>query len=129
MSFDHILTILHSVSCLKLNWKMVDLIKNTLVKHRKYKISKNKIKKTFQLKSSPCSFKAILWCLLYWKLACVGSFGINCSGRCPERFFGYGCLSRCNCSEDQICDSRDGCMADRIRQYEGIINVIKVLYV
>eukprot|EP00105_Crassostrea_gigas_P026502 XP_011447487.1 PREDICTED: uncharacterized protein LOC105342287 [Crassostrea gigas] len=51
-------------------------------------------------------------------IPCVGSFGINCSGRCPERFFGFGCLGRCNCSEDQICDSRDGCMEDKIRQYE-----------
>nr|XP_034337452.1 uncharacterized protein LOC105318438 isoform X1 [Crassostrea gigas] len=51
-------------------------------------------------------------------IPCVGSFGINCSGRCVDGFFGFGCLGRCNCSEDQICDSRDGCMEDKIRQYE-----------
>uniref|UniRef100_K1PL56 Uncharacterized protein n=1 Tax=Magallana gigas TaxID=29159 RepID=K1PL56_MAGGI len=49
---------------------------------------------------------------------CVGSFGINCSGRCVDGFYGFGCLSPCNCSEDQICDSRDGCMEDKKRQYE-----------
>lgn len=47
---------------------------------------------------------------------CVGSFGVNCSGRCADGFFGYGCLSRCNCSGDQTCDIIVGCTEDKTRQ-------------
>ncbi|XP_052712806.1 uncharacterized protein LOC128186887 [Crassostrea angulata] len=42
-------------------------------------------------------------------IPCVGSFGINCSGRCVDGFYGFGCLNRCNCSDDQICDHVVGC--------------------
>lgn len=62
-------------------------------------------------------------------IPCVGSFGINCSGRCVEGFFGFGCLGRCNCSEDQICDSRDGCMEGRIRQHEESTRIYRYIII
>nr|XP_034337447.1 uncharacterized protein LOC105319949 isoform X3 [Crassostrea gigas] len=48
-------------------------------------------------------------------IPCVGSFGINCSGRCVDAFYGFGCLSRCNCSGDQICDHVVGCKKDKTK--------------
>lgn len=53
--------------------------------------------------------------------ACVGSFGINCSGRCVDAFYGFGCLSRCNCTGDQICDHVVGCKKDKTKHDTGII--------
>ena len=42
--------------------------------------------------------------------ACIGTFGDNCSGGpCKEGYYGFGCLSKCNCSTEQECDRFTGC--------------------
>ncbi|XP_078338348.1 uncharacterized protein LOC111138447 [Crassostrea virginica] len=42
---------------------------------------------------------------------CIGTFGDNCSGGpCKEGYYGFGCLSKCNCSDlEQQCDRIKGC--------------------
>ncbi|XP_022345268.2 uncharacterized protein LOC111137866 isoform X1 [Crassostrea virginica] len=42
-------------------------------------------------------------------IPCIGTFGDNCSGGpCKTGYYGFGCLSKCNCSEQQ-CDKIKGC--------------------
>ncbi|XP_062600410.1 uncharacterized protein LOC134262051 [Saccostrea cucullata] len=38
----------------------------------------------------------------------LGTFGVNCSGLCEERFYGRLCKSKCNCSPED-CDKEYGC--------------------
>lgn len=43
-------------------------------------------------------------------LVCIGTWGKNCQNNCPFGFFGLGCRQRCNCSIEQVCESRLGCI-------------------
>ncbi|XP_062600418.1 probable serine/threonine-protein kinase clkA [Saccostrea cucullata] len=38
----------------------------------------------------------------------MGTFGLNCSGLCPSKYFGMLCRLRCSCEED-VCDREVGC--------------------
>ncbi|XP_022345601.2 uncharacterized protein LOC111138087 [Crassostrea virginica] len=41
---------------------------------------------------------------------CIGTFGDNCSGGpCKGDYYGFGCLSKCNCLPHQQCDRIKGC--------------------
>ncbi|XP_061196320.1 uncharacterized protein LOC133204583, partial [Saccostrea echinata] len=41
----------------------------------------------------------------------VGTYGDNCSGGpCPYGFYGFGCESKCNCTANQFCDRKIGCV-------------------
>ena len=47
---------------------------------------------------------------MYGQQACIGTFGDNCNGGpCPNGYYGFGCLSKCNCSSKQQCDRIKGC--------------------
>ena len=47
---------------------------------------------------------------MYGQQACIGTFGDNCNGGpCPNGYYGFGCLSKCNCSSEQQCDRIKGC--------------------
>ena len=51
-------------------------------------------------------FTEIIWSIK----ACIGTFGNNCSGGpCKEGYYGFGCLSKCNCLQHQQCDRFKGC--------------------
>ncbi|XP_062589428.1 multiple epidermal growth factor-like domains protein 10 [Saccostrea cucullata] len=41
---------------------------------------------------------------------CIGSYGKDCSKPCKYGYYGHGCRERCDCSENQICDKRRGCL-------------------
>lgn len=42
-----------------------------------------------------------------------GYIGENCEQPCPDERFGHFCLGLCNCSVNEICDGRLGCLAKR----------------
>ncbi|XP_055995807.1 uncharacterized protein LOC125647227 isoform X2 [Ostrea edulis] len=42
--------------------------------------------------------------------ACIGSWGKDCQYSCEFGFYGHGCREKCNCSQDQRCDPRSGCV-------------------
>uniref|UniRef100_A0A8W8KPB6 Uncharacterized protein n=1 Tax=Magallana gigas TaxID=29159 RepID=A0A8W8KPB6_MAGGI len=39
-----------------------------------------------------------------------GTFGVNCSQKCPNNYFGRLCKIPCNCSDGQYCDQVKGCI-------------------
>nr|XP_022317242.1 multiple epidermal growth factor-like domains protein 10 [Crassostrea virginica] len=41
---------------------------------------------------------------------CYGSFGHNCSLRCPDGYYGHGCRQKCDCVNNQKCDPKSGCI-------------------
>ena len=43
-------------------------------------------------------------------LACIGTWGQNCRLNCTFGFFGFGCRQKCECSTEQFCDRKDGCI-------------------
>lgn len=47
--------------------------------------------------------------------ACVGSWGKECRNNCVFGRYGLGCRKRCNCTYQQICDPKQGC----IKTFEG----------
>ena len=52
--------------------------------------------------------------VLYGQQACIGTFGLNCSGGpCKEGYYGFGCLSKCYCSTHQQCDRIRGCIESK----------------
>nr|XP_022311027.1 multiple epidermal growth factor-like domains protein 10 [Crassostrea virginica] len=42
--------------------------------------------------------------------ACIGSWGKHCTRNCSFGFYGHGCRYKCNCSLQEICDRREGCI-------------------
>lgn len=49
--------------------------------------------------------------LIYFYLECPdGTFGVNCSQKCPNNYFGRLCKMPCNCSDGQFCDQVKGCI-------------------
>uniref|UniRef100_A0A8W8JZS7 Uncharacterized protein n=1 Tax=Magallana gigas TaxID=29159 RepID=A0A8W8JZS7_MAGGI len=42
--------------------------------------------------------------------ACIGSWGVECRNNCTPFFYGFGCRQRCNCSNRQTCDPKEGCI-------------------
>ena len=59
---------------------------------------------------------------LFGFTACYGSFGHNCSLRCPDGFYGHGCRQKCDCVNNQKCDPKSGCILWKNRH--GMINLI-----
>nr|XP_034330083.1 multiple epidermal growth factor-like domains protein 10 isoform X1 [Crassostrea gigas] len=56
-------------------------------------------------------------CINQWKAErCIdcweGYIGENCRQPCPDERFGHFCLELCNCSGNEICDVRYGCLAN-----------------
>ena len=43
-------------------------------------------------------------------LACIGTWGMNCQNNCTFGFFGLGCRQKCECSIEQVCERRHGCI-------------------
>eukprot|EP00105_Crassostrea_gigas_P026214 XP_011447054.1 PREDICTED: multiple epidermal growth factor-like domains protein 6 [Crassostrea gigas] len=44
--------------------------------------------------------------------ACIGSWGRDCGNDCSYGYYGHGCRKRCKCGYRQICDPKNGCVAD-----------------
>lgn len=42
--------------------------------------------------------------------ACVGSWGMECRNNCSFGHYGFGCRQMCSCSNQQICDPKQGCI-------------------
>lgn len=42
--------------------------------------------------------------------ACIGTWGIECGNNCAFGHYGFGCRKMCNCSYQQICDPKQGCI-------------------
>ncbi|XP_062589433.1 multiple epidermal growth factor-like domains protein 10 [Saccostrea cucullata] len=57
--------------------------------------------------------------------ACIGSYGKGCSNPCTYGYYGHGCRGRCDCSENQICDKRRGCL---VLQNDYLKNITKSDY-
>lgn len=45
----------------------------------------------------------------------MGSWGKECRNNCVFGRYGLGCRKRCNCTYQQICDPKQGC----IKTFEG----------
>ena len=45
-----------------------------------------------------------------------GTFGVNCSGICPNKHYGRLCKNECDCSSDEYCDPIKGCL----QKHKGI---------
>ena len=68
---------------------------------------------------------------LDFSVACMGSFGPNCSDPCPAGYFGHGCRRRCTCAVHEECDPKIGCDIKCKRNQEKEIkndNTICIIY-
>ncbi|XP_078337884.1 uncharacterized protein LOC144626764 [Crassostrea virginica] len=45
-----------------------------------------------------------------------GTFGLNCKGTCPNKYYGRLCMKECDCALGQYCDPRYGCIQCAIGQ-------------
>lgn len=50
--------------------------------------------------------------------ACIGSWGRDCGNDCSYGYYGHGCRKRCKCGYRQICDPKNGCVADNRKLIE-----------
>lgn len=58
-------------------------------------------------------YSLILDIFLFNQLDCwEGYIGENCRQPCPDERFGHFCLELCNCSGNEICDVRYGCLGN-----------------
>ncbi|XP_062598862.1 uncharacterized protein LOC134260312 [Saccostrea cucullata] len=51
----------------------------------------------------------------------IGAYGDSCTGGpCLYGYFGFGCLSKCNCTFAQYCDRKIGCAYDTVKGRTGL---------
>ena len=76
-------------------------------------VSEKRFQYEIQIKINLFVYNEVFWqflnCIIVHQ-ACIGTFGYNCSGGpCNEGYYGFGCLSKCNCFSQQVCDKIKGC--------------------